>query len=585
MNESVIRQYLAVARREWWVVLQAIVVVAVVAGVLAQHNQSSSYQANAQLYVEPAVGPDGTLPLVIDPSVPVGAGAPLAGPLAVALARQASSPEVVSGAAKTLGTANVSITSSVATAVNPTARTVTITAEAVTPDEATRIANALAQSYVDVRWTQRAAALRAQITATSGQLAAIQGQISRISNQEDAAKARNADTSSFETTKTVLLTQYQTGLSNQQNLQTSLQGRDGGVPFLLPAQSAARIQSATPRTRALEGALIGLIIGIGLAALREALDAKVRDREWVEETTGLHTMGELPKDRSLRKRRLRIVDAPGSLYAESMRALRGSLTWAVDGRAPISISVTSPQSGDGKTTVATNLAAAFALSGLRTVFVSADFRAPTFHREFFLRRQARVNTPALGLAEILLNEKAGTSDAAALESALVETRIENLRWLPATVATSSSSMIATQAAERLTSARARRLLGALAGLCDVMVIDTPPALLAESASLNALVDGVVLVVRPGSTRRAALQRTMRSWIGSPITPLGVVLNGTRPAPEDTLSSTSASAWRSRRNNPRDGVWPTTPRRFSAAEPVTNGKSGAKPDATEPAEPA
>ena len=582
MNESVIRQYLAIARREWWVVLQAMMVVAVVAGLIAHHSQSSSYQANAQLYVEPAVGPDGTLPFVIDPSVSPGA-TPLAGPLAVALARQASSPEVVSGAAKALGTPNNSLTTGVSTAVNAAARTVTITAKAVSPDQATRIANALAQSYVDVRWTQRAAALRAQITATSAQLGAIQGQISKISNQENDAKARNADTSSFETTKTVLLTQYQTGLSNQQELQTSLQGRDGGVPFLLPAQSAARIASATPRTRALEGAAIGLIIGIGLAALREALDAKVRDREWVEETTGLHTMGELPKDRNLRKRRLRIVDAPGSLYAESMRALRGALMWAVDGETPVSISVTSPQSGDGKTTVATNLAAAFALSGLRTVFVSADFRAPTFHREFFLRRQSRVNTPAQGLAEILSNEEAGVSDTAALEGALVETRIENLRWLPATVATSSSSTVATQAAERLTSARARRLLGALAGLCDVIVIDTPPALLAESASLNALVDGVVLVVRPGNTRRAALQRTMRSWIGSPITPLGVVLNGTRPAPEDTLSSTSASAWRSRRHNPRDGAWASAT--LPAVGHAGNGKTGSKPGATEPSEPA
>ncbi len=549
MNESVVRHYVEVARREWWVVLQAVVIVALVAGFIAHRNESSDYRADAQLYVEAAVGPDGSLPLVVDPSLPATNGAAtLSAPLAVALGREASSPDVLTGAAKALGTTAGSLGATVTTSVNAASRTVTITATAASPSRATMVANAMGQSYVNFRWTRREAALRTQIDLTSNQLADIQAQITRLNAEENTAKLQNRDTSSFETTKTVVLTQYQTALSNQQLLQGSLQARDNGVPFLLPAQSSARVASATPLTRGLEGAAIGLIIGIGLAALRETLDAKIRDRNWVEEATGLQTIGELPKDRHLRKQPLGIVDSPASLYAELVRALRGSLTWAIDRGESVSITVTSPQSGDGKTTVATNLAAAFALSGARTVFVSADFRSPTFHRELFLRRQSFGDRPARGFAEILLDDESDLPDIDALRDSLIETRVENLLWLPATVTNSSTAALATRAAERLTSGRARRLLVALSELCDLIVIDTPPALLAESASLNALADGVVLVVRPDRTRRAALERTIRSWKSSPTTPLGVVLNGTRPAREDTLSSTAASAWRSRRRS-------------------------------------
>jgi capsular exopolysaccharide synthesis family protein len=587
VNESAVRRYLALARREWWVVLQAVIVVALVAGLIAHRNQTVTYKASAQLYVESAVGPDGTLPLVAQTDFFGNTTPSLSDALATSLARQASSAEVLAGAAKSLGG---HLVGTVATTLNPASRTLTITATAATPEQATKLANAVAKSFVDARWKERSAALQRQISATATQLHEIQQQITKVNNQENVARFTGADTSSFETAKSVWLAQYQAAFSTQQQLQSSLQTRDNGVPFLLPAQGAVKVESANTLTRVLEGAAIGFIIGIGLAALRESLDAKVRDREWVEEVTGLHTVGELPKERGLRKHRLGVVDAPESLYSEMMRALRGSLMWAADGGALVSISVTSPQSGDGKTTVATNLAAAFALSGVQTVLVSADFRAPTMHGELLPYDDSAWNRPVRGLAEILIDDES-SDDAAALESGLVETRVDHLRWLPATLAVSPTTARATKAAERLSSDRARRLLGALSSISELIVIDTPPALLSEAASINALVDGVVLVVRPGSTRRAAVRRIVRAWKGSPVTPLGVVLNGTRPAHEDTVSSKSASTWRSRREEPGGMTWPTT---TTLPPPTANGNangngngqlSGAKPEATKPSEPA
>ncbi|MCU1456286.1 MAG: capsular exopolysaccharide family [Actinomycetia bacterium] len=593
MTDAAIRRYLDVVRREWWVVLQAAIVVGLVAGFVAHHDQSSSYQAHAQLYVEPAVGPDGTLPLAVQPTA--GDAAPvLSTVLASTFQRQATAPEVLADAARKLGTGTGPLGATVKASVNLPARTVTIDTSAATPDQATKVANAVAQSVIDTRWTTREGALNAQIAGTNKQLQDIESQISQINAQEAISRLTNPDTTAFETSKTVWLSQYQAVFANQQQFQASLTSHDSGVKFLLPAQGAVKSSSTSPVTRGLQGALIGLLIGIGLAALREALDTKVRDREWVEDVAGLRTLGELPKDRNLRKRRLRVGDAPGSRYAESVRALRASLMWTVDRGSPASIAVTSPQSGDGKTTVATNLAAAYALSGLNTILVSADLRAPTVHRELFPgRRPTMGNTPDRGLAELLVDVDLDLSDPAVLSRALMQTRIEHLRWLPATIAASPSPLLSTRAAELLSSARAGALIQALTASADLVVIDTPLALLSEAASLTGLVDGVVLVVRPGSTRRAALRRTMRSWRGSPITPLGVVLNGTRPSRKDEVARGSETSAHYLRERKQELAWRKT-QALPLGPPTTgngngngngngsgNGHSSSKPGSSKP----
>jgi capsular exopolysaccharide synthesis family protein len=226
---------------------------------------------------------------------------------------------------------------------------------------------------------------------------------------------------------------------------------------------------------------------------------------------------------------------------------------------PASVAVTSPQSGDGKTTLATNLAAAWALAGLRTVLVSADVRAPTIHRELFGSDEQAMRKPTHGLAELLLDVEADVTAPAVVDGALLYTKVENLRWLPATLTTPLPTTSATRVAELLSSARARQLLTTLAGIADVFVVDTPPAPLSEAASLCGLVDGVVLVVRPNRTLRSSLRRTVQAWEGTPITAFGVVLNGVHLANEAYLVSGSVSSRRSRKERQEDEVaWRETP---------------------------
>jgi capsular exopolysaccharide synthesis family protein len=561
MTDSVLRRYLEILRREWWVILQAVVVVALAAGFLADRQHPSTYYAGAQLYVEPVVGADGTIPVITQPTFLSDTTVPISGVLAQSLARQAASPAVLEGAAKKLGANNAAaLGDRVATTVNLASRTIGITASAGTPDGSIALANAVAQSLVDVRWATRERALVAQITATATSLGNIQNQISRIGAQEANQPTGTAATSAFETAKAVWLTQYQTTFATEQQLQGALASRDNGVLFLLPAQIAQQSKPVDTTSRALEGAAIGLVLGIGLAALRETLDTKVRHRERAEALTDLRTLGELPKDRVVAKQPLAVIDAPWSRYAETVRALRASVVWTGPDRASATIAVTSPESGDGKTTLAVNLAAAFALAGLKTVLVSADFRHPTTHATLVGARRA-FGMPTRGFAELLLDDGFELTDPLTLDAALVTTRVENLWWLPSSAST-PLPVLSTNAAVLLGSPRARQLLDMLSGEAEMVVIDTPPALLSDAASLNRIADGVVLVVDVTRTHRTALVRTVRSWKGVPVRPLGLVLNRTRSTRDDVFAGAAGGSRRSRRAASRA----TTMRSIASTQP-------------------
>ncbi len=541
--------------------LQAVVIVALVAGFLAHRNQSTTYQAQAQLYVEPSVNPDGTLPLPTQTATFNNNAAALPGVLGSSLAREVTSADVLKRAATALGADKSALGATLSTSVNAADRTITLTATANDPAQATKLVNAVAQALVDSRWAARQSALEAQITATNSQLAA------------------NAATPAGP-----LQTQLQSAyLANLVALQAAVQTKDNGVQFLLPAEGAVKVESTDPLTRALQGAAIGLVLGLGLAALREAMDSKVRDRELAEEITGLRTLGELPKTRKLRKQRLGVVDAPWSHYAEGVRALRGSLMWAVEEGAPASIAVTSPQPGDGKTTVAVNLAAAFALAGVKTVLVSADFRKPATDLGLLQGTEWETSRFDTGLAELLLAPRLEPSDEVAVEAALVGTRIEHLRWLPAAGST-PPEVLSTSASELLSSARARKLLIALSGTAELIVIDTPPALLSDAASINGIVDGVLLVVNVGGTRRSGLRRTIRMWKGSPVTPLGLVLNCTRPVRDDTLASNSGGYRRTRKQAQRAIGWNGEPAAIPGAGENTSPPIDVEGDDSQPGSP-
>jgi capsular exopolysaccharide synthesis family protein len=167
------------------------------------------------------------------------------------------------------------------------------------------------------------------------------------------------------------------------------------------------------------------------------------------------------------------------------------------------ILVTSPDIGDGKTSVASNLAMSIAQREKEVVLLDVDLRRPSVH-EFFELENER------GLLDLI-------SDGAALSDVLQLKK--NTK-----VAVITSGGTPLNPTELLGSKKMDELLCKLQETADVVIIDGPPLIVADAMVMAAKVDGVVLVVRPGHTRRSLAQAASEQIKLAGIKVVGVVLN-------------------------------------------------------------
>jgi capsular exopolysaccharide synthesis family protein len=169
-----------------------------------------------------------------------------------------------------------------------------------------------------------------------------------------------------------------------------------------------------------------------------------------------------------------------SPVAESYRSIRTSLNLGASGGGK-TVLVTSPTPGDGKSTTASNIALAFAQAGDRTLLIDCDLRGPVQHLIF-------ETDGSVGLSSVMAGE-------VKLQDAIVRTRTEGLFVLPAGALPGNPS-------EMLASKRFKRLMAALAGTFDRIIIDSPPVLSATDARiLAASADVTLLVLRMEKTAR------------------------------------------------------------------------------------
>jgi capsular exopolysaccharide synthesis family protein len=319
---------------------------------------------------------------------------------------------------------------------------------------------------------------------------------------------------------------------NQQLYQNLLQRlKDATVSATLQAPNVHVIDQATPpmspirpnrRRNIAVGVLIGLILGITLGFVQEALDSTIRTTEEAErlinapalavipsETDG-HRREALPPGRSLSSAGptgvgMAVLKRPSSVIAESFRSLRTSVLLSTAPRPPQSLLVTSAQVGEGKTSIATNLAMSFAQRGGAVLMVDADLRRPCIAKNIGIPNEK-------GLSSFL-------TGAHSLDEILVQyERVPNLWVLPA-------GPRPPDPAELLSSHMMEATLRELMKRFTHIVIDSPPLLLVTDAViLSAMVDGVILVVSSGATTRGALTRAHRILENAGSRVLGMVLN-------------------------------------------------------------
>jgi non-specific protein-tyrosine kinase len=204
---------------------------------------------------------------------------------------------------------------------------------------------------------------------------------------------------------------------------------------------------------------------------------------------------------------------PKSAAAEAYRTLRTNIQFASPDKPVHTLLATSTSPDDGKSTTIANLAITFAEAGSPTILVDADLRRPHIHTIFGLPNDTGLTT--------LVAELARSTDNTVPTLPLQSTSMANLQVL-------TSGPVPPNPAEILSSKRMAEILVTLKGQADYILIDTPPIIaVSDAAILAPSVDGVLLVVNAGKTRRdlAVKARDMLQQINANI--LGVVLNNAK----------------------------------------------------------
>jgi capsular exopolysaccharide synthesis family protein len=294
---------------------------------------------------------------------------------------------------------------------------------------------------------------------------------------------------------------YQELLSQLESKKLDVASQRGQASMVDSALDAKSTAPAWTRTLVFSLAL-GLFLGFAMALLLEALDDTIRLPEDLTRDSDIRFLGIVPWTGDEPK--LVMLDAPKSPPAEAFRTMRSNIRFAtLDERAQI-IMVTSAGASEGKSMAAANLAAAHAQAGEKVLIIDADLRRPT--QQKFFDADATV-----GLTNVLVGE-------ATLEQAIQQTMVPNLQVL-------TSGPLPPNPAELLDSPRMTDLLQKARGLADLIILDSPPAImLTDALLLAARVDQILLIAAAGQVTRDAFDEMLRLLGHARGKILGVVLN-------------------------------------------------------------
>jgi polysaccharide biosynthesis transport protein len=266
-----------------------------------------------------------------------------------------------------------------------------------------------------------------------------------------------------------------------------------------------------PVTLLMSGVL-GLGLSLGIAFLRELMDTRVRSPRDISKVGQLNMLGMIPHvdddpQAAAGELSLAISQAPHSIIAENFRQVRTRLQHAASLDTTRSLLVTSPGPGDGKSTVAANIAAGLALNGRKILIVDANFRRPDLHRIFGVGND-------VGFGNVLQGQ-------IAVEAAAKKSSVPNLDVLPTGPRPANPT-------ELLESQLLTDFIDRALEEYDHVIFDAGPILLvSETVALAPRVDGVVSVVRANANSRGLLTRMRDTLRQLKAEHLGVVLNGVR----------------------------------------------------------
>jgi capsular exopolysaccharide synthesis family protein len=299
----------------------------------------------------------------------------------------------------------------------------------------------------------------------------------------------------------------------------SEQSEFGSVNIIDDARVPGSPVSPNLQMNMIIGLFLGIIFGIGFVFVKEALSTKIRTPEDIKKenlvnlTTIASMYGEVKQisKKGWSALRGRVISGfiitvtnPLSPVSEAFRALRTNLQYSQVDKAVKTIVVTSPNPGEGKSTVAANLAVTFAQNEKKVLIIDADLRKPMLHNILDLNKKP-------GLTNILFEH----TD---LAHGVQKTVVDNLYAI-------SCGDIPASPADLLGSQKMKKLIERLSQSFNIIIFDTPPVLAATDASvLGTVTDGVVIVTAARSTKVDDLKVSIESIQHVKGHILGTVLN-------------------------------------------------------------
>lgn len=472
MDQDLIRlqDHLAVLRRRWRLVALC-VVIAVGLGLAWSFSQTKMYSGTASLLLEPQQTTTDNAGVVMDPEevatqADVVASVQVAELVASDLGLQVDNPQ--------------DLLDDITVSVVEDKRVVEVSALESSPQLAADVANSFAEQYIVYREDQTTAGAEAQTQRYTDQIQTLEDRISTV--RQEARSATGNDRQDLRAEESGLLSQKAALTSQLELLQTSQTTPLPGGEVLLRAEAPSSPAEPQPIRAGLLAAVIGLIVGVGLAYARDRLDDAVRDEERLRIALGGRPiLGSIPNSDDEAAGRVATLMSPQSPLSEAYRALNTNVRFLLAaerehlaGRGDV-LMVTSAGPGEGKTSVATNLAVAASRVGLRVIVVDADLRRPAVADRFGL------DVP-IGLSDLL-------AAGGPAEPHLHEVGLDDLRVLAA-------GSIPPNPAELLASPLMTGILDDLAQHADLVVVDTAPVLrVADSLELIDQINLLLLVAR------------------------------------------------------------------------------------------
>ena len=380
----------------------------------------------------------------------------------------------------------------------------------ISPMRAQAVANELARQLIEQSPTNLETSDQDRLAFIDEQLDVFQQDI--ITTQEEIAQKQieltglesavkiadvRAEIEALTTKLAILQTNYINLLSNTQ------QGATNTLSIIESANLPTEPIGPNKILIIVLAAIAGLVLGVGVAYWIEFLDDTVRDEEDIIRLLEAPILGyidEMPR----RNLPTHVADKPRSPYSESFRTLRSNIIFRGVDRPVKSILVSGAGVSDGKSTVVSNLAIVMSQAAKKVVVVDADFRRPVLHN--FL------DVPnGVGLTQVIMGE-------AELEDALIPWRDGMLTVLP-------SGLTPPNPTELLGSMRMNRIISRLNKMFDLVIINSAPFMVVDTMLLAAQVDGVLLVIWPGKTRKDPVKDMHEKLerVGARV--LGVALNG------------------------------------------------------------